>query len=178
MGQRPETDDNPAVRVILSRRSIRRYTSQEITDEQLRILLEAAMAAPSAGNQQPWQFLIVTERRLLERVPECHPYAYMMPETALAVLVCADLTQVTNEGFWVQDCAAATQNLLLAAHATGLGAVWLGVYPREERVVALRHLFDVPDHIVPFALVGVGWPAEQKVPAARFDASRVHLNGW
>jgi nitroreductase len=102
----------------------------------------------------------------------------MMPEAALAILVCADLTRVTSEGFWVQDCAAATQNLLLAAHATGLGAVWLGVYPRDERVVSLRHLLDVPDHIVPFALVALGRPAEEKGPAGRFDASRVHRNRW
>jgi nitroreductase len=102
----------------------------------------------------------------------------MVPQSALCVLVCADLTQVTNEGFWPQDCAAATQNLLLAAGAVGLGAVWLGVYPREERVVSLRHLFMVPDYVVPFALVALGWPAEEKPPAGRFDPSRVHHNHW
>jgi nitroreductase len=169
---------HPALEIVLARRSIRRYAPQPVPADLVDSLLAAAMAAPSAGNQQPWQFIVSTKRSLLDRVPDCHPYAYMMTEAKLGILVCADLTQVTNEGFWVQDCSAATQNLLIAAQALGLGAVWLGVYPREERVSGLRHLFSVPDHVVPFALVALGFPAEQKPPAGRFDRARIHDETW
>lgn len=169
---------NPALQAILARRSIRRFTPTLVPEGLIEKLLSAAMAAPSAGNQQPWQFVVVSERRTLDRVPDCHPYAYMMTEAPLGVLVCADLTQVTNKGFWAQDCSAATQNLLIAAQAVGLGAVWLGVYPREERVAGLRHLLQLPEHVVPFALVAVGYPAEEKPPAGRYDPGRVHRDTW
>jgi nitroreductase len=174
----PDKPVNAVLEAVLARRSIRRFSPSPVPPELTEALLAAAMAAPSAGNQQPWQFVVTGERRTLDKVPGCHPYAYMMTEATLGILVCADLTRVTNEGFWVQDCSAATQNLLIAAHGLGLGAVWLGVYPREERVVGLRHLFGVPDHVIPFALVAVGFPAEKKPPAGRFDRSRVHLESW
>lgn len=170
--------ENPVVEAILSRRSIRRYRPDLVSEGLVEALLESAMAAPSAGNQQAWQFVVVTDRKLLDLVPSCHPYAYMLPEAPLAVVVCADLTQVVNEGFWPQDCAAATENLLLAAHALGLGAVWLGVHPREERISGLRHLLGIPDHVVPVSLVAIGHPAESKAPARRYSPGRVHRNGW
>lgn len=167
-----------AMEAILSRRSIRRYTDQPVPDEVVHDLLKAAMSAPSAGNQQPWHWVVINERRILNEIPGIHPYSAMLKEAPLAVLVCGDLKLETNKGYWVQDCSAATQNLLLAAHATGLGAVWLGVYPREERVVALRKLLGLPEHIVPLALVAIGYPAEAKPPANRYVAARVHYNRW
>jgi nitroreductase len=164
--------------MILGRRSIRRYEDRPVPEEAVQRLLEAAMAAPSAGNQQSWQFVVISDRDLLSRVPSVHPYSAMVPTAPVAVLVCGDLHLDTHTGYWVQDCSAATQNLLLAAHALGLGAVWLGCYPREERVAGLRSLLGLPEHIVPLALVPIGYPAETKPSGSRYDPERVHRNGW
>jgi nitroreductase len=141
-------------------------------------LLEAAMSAPSAGNEQPWQFVVITERWLLNEIPKHHPYSSMLPGAALAILVCGDLKQEKHPGFWVQDCAAASQNILLAAHARGLGAVWLGIHPRKKRVEAIGRLFGLPVGIVPFCLIAIGHPAEEKTPPQRYDLTRIHHNKW
>ncbi len=167
-----------ALEAVLSRRSIRKYTSEPVTENAVRALLEAAMAAPSAGNEQPWQFVVVTARATLDEIPTFHEYAQMMYEAPLAVLVCGDHRHKKYRGFWVLDCAAATQNLLLAAHALGLGAVWVGVYPDDGLVSRLTQLLGLPPEVVPFALVAVGHPAEEKPPAARYDEKRVHYERW
>jgi nitroreductase len=144
----------------------------------VRQLLQAAMNAPSAGNEQPWQFVVITERRLLDEIPRFHPFAAMLKEAPIAILVCGDLRLETHKSYWVQDCSAATQNLLLAAHAKDLGAVWVGVHPREDRVVNLRKLLGLPEPVVPFCLVPLGYPAERIPSADRYSASRVHFNTW
>ena len=167
-----------ALDAILTRRSIRRYTEKPVPNELIQILLEAAMNAPSAGNEQPWQFVVITERRLLDEIPAFHPYADMLRESPVAIVVCGDLRQERYKGYWVQDCSAATQNLLLAAHAKGLGAVWVGIHPKEDRVARMQKLLDLPDHVIPMALVPLGYPAERIPRAHRFDASRIHRNGW
>lgn len=163
---------------ILKRRSIRKYKSESVPEDKVKQLLQAAMAAPSAGNQQPWHFVVINNRTKLDEIPKFHPYAQMVKEAPLAILVCGDTENEKHKGFWVQDCSAATENLLLAAQALGLGAVWVGVYPRDERVQGFRQLLNIPEGIMPFALVPVGYPAESKQPADRFDESRVHLNSW
>jgi nitroreductase len=122
-----------AIEAILGRRSIRSYTDKPVAKETVQQLLEAAMAAPSAGNQQPWHFVVVDDRALLEKITTVHPYAQMAKSAQLGILVCGDLSLEMHQGYWVQDCAAATENLLVAAHALGLGAVWTGVHPRSER---------------------------------------------
>lgn len=167
-----------ALEALRGRRSIRRYTAEPVPESLTLELLRAAMSAPSAGNQQPWQFVVIDQRRLLDEIPRIHPFAQMAREAPLAILVCGDMQRVRMEEFWVQDCAAATQNLLVAAHALGLGAVWVGVYPREDRVASFRWLLGLPEHVTPFALVPVGFPAEHKPPADRYDPARVHRNGW
>jgi nitroreductase len=167
-----------AMAMILTRRSIRKYTQDPVTDSLVEELLKAAMSAPSAGNQQPWQFVVIRSRTLLEQIPTIHPYSSMVPDAQLAILVCGDLQAARLSGYWIQDCSAATENLLLAAHAKGLGAVWLGVYPREERVQGLQRLLGLPEHVIPMALIAVGYPAEQKPPSNRYDAARVHNDGW
>ena len=167
-----------AMEAILSRRSIRRYTLQSVSEETIRELLKAAMSAPSAGNQQPWQFVVIDDREILDEVPKVHPYSQMLKEAPVAILVCGDRQLETNKGYWVQDCSAATENLLIAAHAKGLGAVWLGIYPREERVADIQKLLGLPEHIVPLALVSIGYPAEAKPPSNRYDAARIHYNRW
>jgi nitroreductase len=163
---------------ILTRRSIRKYTSRPVPEELVIQLLRAAMAAPSARNQQPWHFVVVRDRELLEAIAGSTPYSGMTRDAQLAVVVCGDLSIDKDSGFWVQDCSAATENLLIAANALELGAVWLGFYPREERVAFMRRLLGVPAHIIPFAVVPVGYPAEQPAPSDRFDARRIHLDRW
>jgi nitroreductase len=167
-----------ALEAILTRRSVRRYTEQPVPDAAIREILTAAMRAPSAGNEQAWQFVVITERRLLDAIPRFHPYAEMVRQASVAILVCGDLDREKYGGYWVQDCAAATQNLLLATHAKGLGAVWVGVYPKEDRVERMRGLLGLPQHVVPMALVPLGYPAERVPPEERYDPAKVHRNGW
>jgi nitroreductase len=167
-----------AIDAILTRRSIRRYGDEPLPDLVIFELLRAAMAAPSAGNEQPWHFIIIKDRDALDRITQIHPYAQMLKEAPMAVLVCGDLELERHKGFWVQDCSAATQNILIAARAKDLGAVWLGVYPREDRVNGLRRLLDIPDGIVPFALIALGYPAEEKRREDRYNVDRIHLERW
>ncbi len=167
-----------AMEAILGRRSIRIYTDTEVPEHTVENLLKAAMAAPSAGNQQPWHFVVVDSRELLEKVTTVHPHAQMAAKAPLGILICGDPSLEKHKGYWVQDCSAATENLLLAAHAIGLGAVWTGVHPREERAEGFRKLLGIPDGIVPFAFVVIGYPAENKLPSERYNPDRVSRNGW
>jgi len=166
------------IEAIRTRRSIRHYTREPVPDDAITEILKAAMSAPSAGNQQPWQFLIITDRGLCEEIATFHPYAQMVREAPVAILVCGDVRLESYKGYWVQDCSAATQNILLAAHAKGLGAVWVGIYPEEGRVKRLQKLLDLPTQVIPLALVPVGIPAERVPPAHRFDPARIHRNRW
>ncbi len=163
---------------IHSRRSIRRYEDRPVPEELVRKLLAAASSAPSARNQQPWQFVVIDDRQMLGEIAEVNPNAQMARRALLAILVCGDLGLETSPGYWVVDCAAAVENMLLAAHALGLGAVWTGVYPRQERMDGLRQIARLPEGIMPHSLVVLGYPAEHPVPQDRFRPERVHRNGW
>jgi nitroreductase len=163
---------------ILTRRSIRRYTEQPVPEEMVTGLLQAAMAAPSARNQQPWHFVVIRERDTLEKIAAMQSTARMARHAPLTIVVCGDLDLDNDSGYWVQDCAAATENILLWAHAHGLGAVWCGIYPREHRVSNYRALLGLPDRVVPLALVVVGYPAEELPPSDRFKPDRVHNGRW
>jgi nitroreductase len=163
---------------LLSRRSIRKYDSRAIEDDLIEKLLRAAMCAPSAGNEQPWHFIVIRERALLDAIPTIHPHSGMIGGASAAILVLGDPTLEKYDGYWVQDCSAAVENLLVAATGLGLGAVWLGVYPIEDRVRGLRKLFGVPGHVIPFAVIPIGYPAEHKPPADRYSESRIHLDRW
>jgi nitroreductase len=164
------------VDTILARRSIRAYTDAPVSPDAVRTLLEAAMAAPSASNNQPWHFVVVTERRTLDALADAHPYGKMLARAPLCIAVCGDASRAAR--FWVQDCSAATENLLLAATALGLGAVWLGVYPLDERVGVVRRLLALPRTVIPLNLLALGHPAETKPPRTQYDASRVHRQTW
>ncbi len=166
------------LKAIFSRRSVRLYSSKPVPREVVDEILRAAMNAPSAGNEQPWHFIVITDRGILNEIPKFHPYSAMLKQAGIAILVCGDVNLERHKGYWVLDCAAATENLLLAAHAKGLGAVWCGVYPTEDRVSNVRRLLNIPDHVVPFSLIPLGYPAEDKPSVDRFDASRLHENGW
>jgi len=163
---------------IGSRRSIRKYQDRPVPGELIDQLLAAAMSAPSARNQQPWQFVVVDDRALLAEIARINPNARMAAQAPLGILVCGDLSLEKSPGFWVVDCAAATQNLLLAAHALGLGGVWIGVYPRQERMDGCRRLFALPEQVIAHSLAVLGFPAEQPHADQRFRADRVHRNRW
>jgi len=166
-----------AYEAIMTRRSIRAYTAQPVPNDAIKELLAAAMNAPSASNQQPWQFIVVTERKQLDALTTVLPYGQMLKGAPLAIVVCGDL-QLQEEEYWIQDCSAATQNLLLAAHAKGLGAVWLGVYPRSERVAGICKLFNLPAHVIPLCIVSVGYPLEPLPQVRRYNEARIHYNQW
>lgn len=163
---------------ILGRRSIRQYIPGDIDENDLAKILRAGMAAPSAGNEQPWHFITIRNRDTLKALSEAHPYAEMVQSASLAILVCAEMEVVKHRDYWPQDCAAATENVLLAIHGLGLGSVWVGVYPREARVAEIRRIVLLPDHIIPFSLLPVGIPAEKKPPADRFTPNRLHEEHW
>lgn len=162
--------------VIFKRRSIRKYTQEPVSPEDIEYILRAAMAAPSARNLQPWHFIVIEDRELLNKIPDIQPYTKMLYEAPLAIVVCGD--KKVSENYWVQDCSAATQNILLAATSRGLGSVWCGIYPRETRYQALMELLDLPEHIIPLNVIAIGHPAEEKPPANRYDKSKVHYNKW
>lgn len=165
-----------AMEAILTRRSIRKYTKQAVSESLVKEILTAAMSAPSANNKQPWQFVVMNQREVLDKVPEFHPHASMIKEAPLAILVCGDLTRQEHKGYLVLDCTAATENLLLAVHAKGLGGVWLGIYPREERMNGIKKLLALPDDIMPIALLVIGYPAEQKPKENRYNDKVIHYN--
>jgi nitroreductase len=163
---------------IQFRRSIRKYGKQNVSDDQVRKLLQAAMMAPSAMNAQPWHFVLVSDPAMLAEIAAQNPNAEMTKDAPLAILVCADLDLEQAPGFWPQDCSAAVQNLLLAAHALGLGAVWTGIYPQEKSIEGYRQLFHLPPNVMPHSLIPVGYPAESPTTEDRFQADRIHRGRW
>jgi nitroreductase len=163
------------IQTIRMRRSIRKYTGEPVGEEDVRVLLEAAMSAPSANNSQPWHFVVVTERQTLDALAAVHPYGKMLSQAPLCIAVCGE---PAASGHWEQDCSAATENLLLAVTALGLGAVWLGVHPREQRVAAIGEVLGLPQGIVPLNLLSIGHPAEEKEPRTQYDEARVHRERW
>jgi nitroreductase len=164
------------LKTIFARRSIREYTSDPVEEQDVRLLLEAAMAAPSASNRKPWHFIVVTRREALQHLAKVHPYGSMLAGAALCIAVCGD--PHISPKYWVQDCSAATENLLLAASALDLGAVWLGVHPRTDRLRSIREALRVPEEIVPLNLISIGHPAEGKEPRTQYDEARIHREQW
>jgi nitroreductase len=163
---------------ISTRRSIRKYSSQPVSDETVEQLLRAAMAAPSAANEQPWQFVVIRDHGILNQVPSFHPHSHMLRQAALAILVCEDPSLEVLPGRGHLDCSNATQNILLAAHSLGLGAVWLGIYPVQERMDGMRGLLGIPPHIVPISLVSIGYPDQKLRKEDRYKPERVYKEYW
>ncbi len=165
-----------AMKNILGRRSIRKYSNKPVPEKVVRQLLDAGMHAPTARNIQPWHFVVVDERELLDKLSVAHPYAKMLQQATLAILVCGDRKLQEMDGYIIQDCSAATQNIMLAAHALGLGSVWLGMYPREERMKKVGDLLNIPSNILPVALISIGYPDESKPVPDRYRSDRIHFN--
>lgn len=167
-----------AIEAILTRRSIRSYTAEPVSEQDIDTILHAAMAAPSAGNQQPWRFVVTTSREMLDAMAECTPYGKMLHEAPLAITICADTRDLRHPQMWQQDCSNATQNALLAIHALDLGAVWLGFWPKMERVEPLKEALGLPEGIEPLSVLAVGHPAEGQPPVDRYNAGHVHRDRW
>ncbi|MDD3470895.1 MAG: nitroreductase family protein [Thermoguttaceae bacterium] len=163
---------------LLTRRSVRRFEKTPIAEETLEKILKAGMYAPSACNCQPWEFIILDDPAIVSEIPKINPHAAMALQAPLSILVCGDLQREHPSGYWVVDCAAAVQNIMLAAHALGVGSVWTAVYPRPERVAGFKTLLNLPEHIVPHALDVVGYAAEQPTPPNRFVPTRIHHNAF
>jgi nitroreductase len=166
-----------AMHAILTRRSVRRYTQEEVSEETVEALLKAAMSAPTATGEA-WDFVVIRDRKLLDAVTGFHHHAKMLKEARVGIAVCGDPTREALKGRWPLDCAAATENILIAANALGLGACWVGIYPVEERMQGLRDLLSVPEHVVPLSIVSIGYPAEEKAPSSRYRPERVHHDRW
>lgn len=163
------------LQAIFQRRSIRKYQERTVEREKLDQLLRAAMAAPSAGNGRPWEFVVVTDPATMAQFRQSLKYGNHNAPAAIAV--CANLAKATyrnSKAYWVQDCSAAVENILIAAVGLGLGTVWIGIYPRAARIRRLRQLLNLPEHVTPLALVYVGYPETPKEPRTQYDPERVH----
>jgi nitroreductase len=164
---------------MLKRRSVRKYTDKSIEKELIEKMLKAAMAAPSGHNAQPWSFVVVDQREVLDELSEVHKYAKMLKEAQLCIVVCGEsYAGGRYQTLWSQDCAAATENILLQATELGIGTVWLGVYPSETSTTRVKRILDLPDEITPFGLISLGYPAEEKEPRTQYTEDKVHLNKW
>ena len=164
---------------LFKRRSIRKYQNKKISDEELALLLEAAMCAPSAGNEQPWEFIVVRDHELLREITQFHPYSRMLLQADAAILVCGNLNrQLYKKNYWLLDCAAATENILIQATEMGIGSVWLAVFPEPDRIEGAKKLFDLPKEVIPLAIVSLGYPDEEKKAEVRFKPERIHYETW
>ena len=162
--------------LMYARRTIREFTDEAVTDEQVEAMLKAAMAAPSAQDLRPWHFVVVRKRKMLDRLAQVHKYAHWLEEAPLAIIVCGD--QDLSEKHWVEDTCVATQNLLLAATALGLGGVWISLYPKKKHQRYVRERLEIPNHLGVLCALAVGNPAEEKPPRTKYHPSRVHWEEW
>jgi nitroreductase len=166
--------------IIFGRRSIRAYTTNPVEDEKVQLLLEAAMAAPSAVAKDPWRFVVIRQKSLLKELAAALPNGQMLPDAQVGIVVCGDL-EAAHDGqlsYMLQDCSAAIENLLIAAHALGLGACWLGIHPRETRIEHAKKVLGLPQPVMPVAAIAIGYPGEEKEPRTRFNPAYVHYEKW
>lgn len=172
---------NDTIKSIINRTSVRRFTSAEVSRETLVLLARCGMAAPSANNIQPWFILAVTERQLLNTLGDRLPYARMTREAAAALVVCGNLETEhagSENRYWVQDCSAVTENILLAAESLGLGAVWTAAYPYEDRMGTVREILNLPENLVPLNVIPIGHPEVNPKPREKWNESKFRLNGF
>ncbi len=164
---------------IYTRRSIRKYKDIPLEESQILQVIRAGTYAPSAGNEKPWHFIVITKRETLEAITSFHPYTQMLKSAPAAIIACADLTNIKYEGvFWIQDMSAAVQNMLLEATSMNLGSCWCGVYPNPVLVENLSMLLDLPSNIIPAAIVALGVADEAREIDERFNESLVHYEKW
>ncbi|MBO7719348.1 MAG: nitroreductase family protein [Methanosphaera sp.] len=165
---------------INSRCSTRRFSDKKISEENLDKIIRSAFCAPSACNLQPWEFIVITDEDRLNDMTKVHPYASMFKTATAGIIVCGDMEKCIegHEEFWVQDCSASTENILLAANSLEIGSVWTGIYPVMERCDFLSEYFNLPDNITPFSLIALGYPNENKNIMDKYDRMKVHREKW
>lgn len=177
-----EADKSEAViENIMTRTSIRAFTDQPVDEATVEKILRAGMAAPTAVNRQPWAFVVVNDREQMERLREVHPFAQMLKTAQLAIIVCGDMERAlpgASQAYWIQDASAATENILLAAHGLGLGAVWCGVYPNPDVYPKVKEVLGLPSSVIPLNLIPIGYPAESPTPKDKWKPENIHYNKW
>lgn len=172
---------NQAIENLMTRVSVREFTGEKISEAQIDTLLRAAMAAPSAINKQPWAFIVVTEDSIIAKLGEALPYSRCSNHPAVAIIPCGDLSKAIEgdmANFWINDVSAATENILLAAHSMGLGAVWTGLHPDMNRAKMVQQMLGLPEHIIPLCVVPVGVPAEHPEVKDKYQPANIHYNKW
>lgn len=167
---------NQTLETIFNRKSVRKYTERPVEKEKLETLVRAGMTAPSSRDRRPWEFVIVTDRDLLDKMGDGLPLARMLKETKQAIIVCGDT--VKSENAWQLDCSAAAQNILLAAESMGLGAVWTAAYPYPERMKIIQDALQLPEHILPLTVIPLGYPTGIEKPKDKYNKKQIHYNGW
>lgn len=176
-----EMAENTAYENILTRMSVRSYTSETVPDSIIEKLLRAGMSAPSAVNKQPWEFVVITDPKLRAAIAEASPNAGMAAKAPLSIAVCGNLDKALEgrpQEYWIQDCSAASENILLAAHALGLGGVWCGFYPSEERIAALRKILNLPDNLIPLNVINIGYPEGEPAVKDKWKPENIHYNRY
>jgi nitroreductase len=174
----PATSDIDTLTAIFTRRSVRRYSDKPVSDATVKILLQAAMAAPTAKNTQSWEFIVIRDKKTLTQIPSFHPFSPQVPNCQVAIVVCGNTKQEATKGHWIPDGSNASMNILLAAHSLGLGAVWTTFYPYEDRTAGIRKLLNLPDHIMPLNIIPLGYPVEKRAYQDRFNPAKVHYEKW
>lgn len=179
--QKSDNMEKNVLENIATRVSVRTYLDKSVDDATIEKLLRAGMAAPSAMNKQPWHFVVVTDKQQLVALSDANPNARMLTEAPLAIVVCGDLDRAIEgigSEYWVQDCSAATQNILLAANAMGLGAVWTGSYPIKERCDAISQILQLPKNVLPLNIIVIGYPASENFPKDKWDPKKISYNTY
>ncbi len=171
-----KTKINPIIDNILSRKSVRKYSDKKIEQEKIDAIVKSAMAAPSAMNKQPWELLVVTDKEILEKLASIAANASYSKDCQLAIIVCGNKS--TSEKFWIQDCCAVTENILLAVESLNLGAVWCAVFPDDVKVQQIQELFSISEDIIPLNIVPIGYPLVKEYPKQKYTDKKVHLNKW
>lgn len=166
------------LKAIYTRRSIRKFTDKKISDADIKTLLKAAMMAPTGRNIQEWEFMVIRDKDTFKKLMEVHPHATMLNTADAVIIVCANLENELAPSFWIGDCGASVQNILLAATELGIGSVWLGVQNNEERANGIKKLFNLPAKIMPFNMIALGYPDEKKDDIDRYDEAKIHYEKW
>jgi nitroreductase len=172
---------NNTLEIIHQRKSVRNYTDQKVEKEKLEALVKAGMAAPTAVNKQPWAFVVIDDKEVLNQLGDALPYAKMAKKAGGAIIVCGDLSKALEgweQEFWIQDCSAATQNILLAAESMGLGAVWTAAYPAKDRMKSVIDILNLPKHIIPLNVIPIGYPKGIEKPKDKWKPENMHWQKW
>lgn len=164
--------------LIISRRSIRKYSEQKISDENINLILKSAMFAPSAMNLQPWHFIVFDDKSVFDNIIKAIPHSEMIRTADKCILVCGDTEKEKNESWLIQNCSASIQNILLAAHSLGIGSCWIAIHGMNEIVENVKKQFSFPNNILHIAIISLGYPAEEVTAENRFDLNKIHYNQW